>query len=247
MSGWLLLAILVAVLAVLALRWLATVPAGELARAIRTFVAVFGSLLGAGLVYAGRVGLAIAALAAAAVALRSLWRARRPADPLDDGEDGAEEAVSRAVTDWLEMELDHTSGRVDGRVRRGAKAGLRLSELDLDALLELLAEVRRHDPESVALLEAYLDRRDPTWRTRAHARGEEGGPARSGGGEMDEATAWAVLGLEPGADEEAIRAAHRRLMAKIHPDHGGSEYLARQLNLARDVLLRRKRARAARR
>ncbi len=245
MSGWLLLALLAAVLAVLALRWLATVPASELARAIRTFVAVFGSLLGAGLVYAGRVGLAIAALAAAAVALRSLWRARRPADPLE-GEDGAEDAVSRAVTDWLEMELDHASGRVDGRVRRGTKAGLRLSRLDLDALLELLAEIRAHDPDSVALLEAYLDRRDPAWRTRAHARREEAGPA-GGGGEMDEATAWAVLGLEPGADEEAIRAAHRRLMAKIHPDHGGSEYLARQLNLARDVLLRRKRAGATRR
>ena len=59
---------------------------------------------------------------------------------------------------------------------------------------------------------------------------------------MDEATAYAILGLEPGASEEAIKAAHRRLMARIHPDHGGSEYLARQLNLARDVLLRARRA-----
>jgi curved DNA-binding protein CbpA len=55
---------------------------------------------------------------------------------------------------------------------------------------------------------------------------------------MDEATALDILGLERGADEPAIRAAHRRLMSRVHPDHGGSDWLAARINQARDFLLK---------
>lgn len=56
-------------------------------------------------------------------------------------------------------------------------------------------------------------------------------------GPMTRAEAYEVLGLKPGASEEEIRAAHRRLMQAAHPDHGGSDWLASRVNLARDVLL----------
>jgi hypothetical protein len=46
-----------------------------------------------------------------------------------------------------------------------------------------------------------------------------------------------VLGLKPGASVEEIRAAHRRLLRTVHPDHGGSAELTRQVNAARDILL----------
>lgn len=56
----------------------------------------------------------------------------------------------------------------------------------------------------------------------------------------DEMRALAVLGLDPGASQEEIRVAHRRLLRNVHPDHGGTDELARRVNEARDVLLRPK-------
>lgn len=55
---------------------------------------------------------------------------------------------------------------------------------------------------------------------------------------LDEAEARAILGVGPADDAEAIRAAHRRLAAAVHPDVGGSTELMRRINLARDVLLK---------
>jgi hypothetical protein len=144
---------------------------------------------------------------------------------------------SSVETDLLAMRLDHISGEVDGRVRLGPAAGRELSALGLTALLELLEEAHRDDPPSVPLLEAYLDRRFPDW----HSKRADAPPPPSGAAGMDERTALEILGLAPGAEEVEIKAAHRQLMARLHPDHGGSAYLAAQLNQARDYLLRRRR------
>jgi hypothetical protein len=70
---------------------------------------------------------------------------------------------------------------------------------------------------------------------RSSSKRSTGG--RGGSSNMSRDDAYAVLGLAPGASETAIREAHRRLMAKVHPDKGGSDYLAAQINRARDVLL----------
>jgi hypothetical protein len=102
-------------------------------------------------------------------------------------------------------------------------------------LIALRAECIADDRESVPLIEAYLDRAWPDWRA-----GESGGADEEGAGTapMTEREAWGILDLEPGASQEDIKAAHHRLMKKLHPDQGGSTYLATKINQAKDLLLR---------
>src|SRR5690606_22371906 len=96
------------------------------------------------------------------------------------------------------------------------------------------------DDESRALLVAYLDRRDAGWREYAQADAATGRSAASSG-KMSEQEAYQILGLEPGASAEDIARAHRTLMKKLHPDQGGSTYLAARINEAKEVLTRRHR------
>ena len=56
---------------------------------------------------------------------------------------------------------------------------------------------------------------------------------------MAQEEAYRILGLKAGASDEDIKAAYRRLMGQMHPDHGGSDYLAAKINQAKDVLLKR--------
>jgi hypothetical protein len=217
----------------LLLRGFATTSPRDIAHALKTFAAAFSALASTGLLFTGRFGLALVTLAATAMAVRALVQGPRGADPMRDAAAGGSE--SSIETDLLTMRLDHGTGEVEGRVKRGSLAGRELGGLGLGDLLRLLDEAGREDPPSVPLLQAYLDRRFPDW----HAEGAA--PPEPSGGAMDERTALEILGLATGAGEAEIKAAHRKLMARLHPDHGGSPYLAAQLNRARDHLLRRPR------
>lgn len=160
---------------------------------------------------------------------------------LGGGDAGGQRSTIR--TRFLEMTLDHANGDLEGLVLEGEAQGQRLSALALDQLLRLLARYRGEDGQSAALLEAYLDRtQGADWRQPdegGEGRGghREGGQAPPGAGGMNRDEALAILGLAPGADEAAIRDAHRRLMQRLHPDRGGSDYLAAKLNEAKRVLL----------
>ena len=138
-------------------------------------------------------------------------------------------AANSVETAFLSMTLHHDSGRMTGSVKAGQFAGRDLATLTLSELLALLQECQVADADSVALLEAWLDRAHPDWRAEPAAE------PRSGA--MTRAEALEILGIAEGADEDAIRAAHRRLMRSAHPDQGGSAWLAARINAARDFLL----------
>jgi hypothetical protein len=137
-------------------------------------------------------------------------------------------------TTALEMVLDHDSGRMEGRCLKGRFTGREFSSLVESELLQLLDELRSSDPQGAVLVEAYLDRRCGGWRDRKSRPNAKRAPR---GATMTVNEAYDVLGLKPGAKEEHIRAAHRRLMMKFHPDQGGSTYLAARINEAKEVLL----------
>jgi hypothetical protein len=143
--------------------------------------------------------------------------------------------ASRVVTEHLEMELDHASGTMRGRVLKGFFAGRNIEDLRPVELAHLWQDCRYADPASAQLVEAFLDRIHPTWREDM-ARSEQERP-RGPDGRMTVEEALDILGLAPGADEAAIRQAHRELMLKLHPDRGGSTYLAAKINEAKDTLL----------
>ncbi|MFN3625100.1 MAG: DnaJ domain-containing protein [Hyphomicrobium sp.] len=142
---------------------------------------------------------------------------------------------SRIVTEHLEMELDHDTGEMRGRVLKGMFAGRDIASLSPTDLGLLWQDCRHVDHQSAQLVEAYLDRIHPSWREDM-ARGESD-MSRGPDGRMTEEEALEILGLAEGADEDAIRRAHRELMLKLHPDRGGSTYLAAKINEAKDVAL----------
>jgi len=146
---------------------------------------------------------------------------------------------SHIKTERLEMELDHDSGHMEGTCLSGRFAGRQLSTLSDGEVMELLAELRHDGAPEAAVMEAYLDWRLPGWRDQDSESTERARSGRRGArsNRMTAEEAYAVLGIGRGASEEDIRQAHRRLMMKMHPDQGGSTYLAARINEAKEVLL----------
>lgn len=239
-------AILAALLiTVLVLRWFARLPTPAARRVLKR--ALLWGLIAALLALAatGRLHWLYAGIGALVAALpRLIWyipllggllrryqahrAARRPSSS-----GGAQ--TSAVESRFVRMTMNHDSGEVEGIVLDGAFRGARLAELALDQLLELLRECRLEDEESARLLEAWLDRHHEGWQ-EARSSSSPGGAS-----DMTVEEALQVLGLEPGASEEDIINAHRRLMQKVHPDRGGSAWVAARINQAKDLLIRAQR------
>jgi hypothetical protein len=205
----------------------------RLARGLKVTGIVIAILAVATLAVSGRLAallMPLAMLMPALIRVRSLLDRYRPPS-------GGQ--TSTVATPFLRMTLDHDTGSMTGTILRGRFSGMRVEELGSADLVALLRECRAEDEEGARLLEAYLDRVHPDWREElgGERAGSSGSGARSTSGDMTVEEAYSILGLAPGADAEAIKEAHRRLMVKLHPDHGGSDYLATKINRARDVLL----------
>ncbi len=145
---------------------------------------------------------------------------------------GSASAAKRSTVSsrFLRMHLDHETGQLSGEVIEGRFKDWQLDEMSREQLDELRNTCRSEDPESLQLLEGYMEQR---FGQDFDSPQQE--PPPPGG--MSRQEAYEVLGLDDDADEDAIVAAHRSLMQKLHPDRGGSDYLAAKINQAKDLLL----------
>lgn len=196
-----------------------------------------------GLAATGRLNWVVAAAAATLPFLRRLpsllkvlpilnwlfprWQQRYRSRPAAGGPN-----ESTTETAMLRMTLNHTTGHMDGEIKSGPYQGRLLSELTANQLVALMASTA--DFDSQRLLESYLDRNHPNWR--AHQQDSAGATGGSSGA-MSRSEALEILGLADGASKEEIVGAHRRLIQRLHPDRGGSTFLAAQINGAKKLLL----------
>ncbi|WP_420347231.1 hypothetical protein [Pelagibius sp.] len=220
-------------------RWFVDADPRRVATVAKIAGAVFLGGLALLLVISGRISLLMMLLVALVFMRRVLKAARQQAQAMHGPSPGQ---ASEVRTRFLHMALDHDTGRMDGEILDGRFMGMWLSQLSLADLLTLLEDYRAEDEESASVLEAFIDRNhQEDWRGQESAGGTAGGEGERAGtaanGPMSREEALEILGLEEGASAVQIREAHRRLMQKIHPDHGGSNYLAAKLNEAKDLLL----------
>jgi hypothetical protein len=167
--------------------------------------------------------------------LLPMWQMLKNNNPFQGGRSnrsGNQKSMIR--TEYLEMALLHSTGDMDGEVIKGSFAGRKLSSMTVEELLQLAGECNV-DQDSIQVLEAYLDRMHGEWRdSSAHDSESAGTPQEPA---MNQQLALEVLGLAEGATREQVVKAHRKLMQKMHPDRGGTEYLAKKINAARDYLV----------
>jgi hypothetical protein len=220
----------------LGVAWFLRANPSTLARLARPILIVLGAL-GVG----GLLVLAVAflpgllpelfGLAGVVVTALIVRAARRQTTSAGFGSPGAGGQRTETRTAFLQAWIDHATGDVGGSVLQGRFVGRTLDGLADAELLELHGECAR-DPDSLKVLEAYLDRRlGAAWRRTQEA------PLRNPRVDMTRQEALSVLGLAESASPDDIRAAHRRLIQRVHPDVGGSADLAARINRAKDVLL----------
>lgn len=235
-AAYLLLGIFILAGLVIMLRTHASASPASLARATRQ-AAIISAALGAFLLLFrwpfGFVLVGIGAVMPLLLRWRALWPAFRSSPNQPTGR------TSRIDTKYLRMALDHDTGTLDGLVLAGKHHDQLLSKLTLEQLLEVREDCLAEDPEGLPLIEAYLDRiHGAGWRgADTSRRSADNASSKRASAAMTREEALQVLGLAPGASDAEIREAHHSLIQKLHPDHGGSDYLAAKVNQARDVLI----------
>jgi hypothetical protein len=156
---------------------------------------------------------------------------------------------SEIRTHYFIMRLEHDSGQLSGDIIAGPYQGRTLQSLTLEEALALLAQCRQNDPNGAQALETFIDRvHGPDWRANTASGTGQGtggenasrqGHPRQTDDVMTPQRAAEILGVSVNASAQEIRSAHRRLMKIAHPDQGGSDFLATQINRAKDSLLGR--------
>jgi len=246
MARLILLVGIVLVMGLLLRGFLRTSPA-VVARYIKTGLLGLAGILLIWLMASGRLGWLVPAIgglvavvvrmlpliARLAPALHRLWTLKRSSV-------GGPAQANRSVVEarFVRMRLDHDTGEMSGEVLEGVFAGRQMNDLTMDEVVQLLQMCLQQDEDSAALVKAYLDRiYGEDWQASAAKGG--GGHEASGSDAMTIEEACQVLGVASDASKQAIIEAHRRLIQRMHPDRGGTDYLAAKINQAKELLLSR--------
>jgi DnaJ-domain-containing protein 1 len=232
---WLAAGAVTLVLVLLSARVFANARVETIMAVLRWLAVVLGVALAGFLLFTGKGSQALFALLFFGPVAYNFYKRWKAQKTFSQGGRASPGQASRVETRTLRMELDHDSGTMTGTVLAGPYRGRDLAELSLMEIMVLWRDCRADDPESVPLIEAWLDRSFPDWRRTAGS--ERAATPPPAGGRMTRSEAYSVLGLAEGASEAEIRAAYLRLMRSAHPDRGGSAWLAARLNEARDVLI----------
>lgn len=249
------------------LRWLAKARPSDIRHLLFGGIAVLLVLVGLWLLLTGKLAAMFAALVAAIPFLfrvlkfgvmwpffkRMFGSARyrgRGANPHGSSSNGTRRnRFSEIRTQFLVMQLEHETGRLSGSVIAGSLAGRDLDGLGLDELQHLYVECCSAQDQSRTVLGTYLDRRSDcqdwrNWDCVGRADGSSSRQEQHGGNSgfrsegMDVTEASKILGLGKNPSRAEINRAYQTLIKAVHPDHGGSDYLASRVNAARQVLLR---------
>jgi len=136
---------------------------------------------------------------------------------------------SQFRTKSLLVQVNFATREMDGEILQGEFTGKRLSELSPEQLQSLSESLKEADRESYVLLQTYM--------MRNNRGGSQQSYQANNLSELTEKEAYEILGLEANASKEDVTKAHKRLMQRLHPDRGGSDYLAAKINGAKDKLI----------
>lgn len=261
---WFLLGIGLFVAAGFIIRWLSSAEPKHV-RKIGMWVVVLSlGVLAAWLLLTGKLAAMVAALVAAIPflsrilkigllwpLLRRMFGFARSGGGRPSGRASAGSGrVSEIKTDYLHMYLDHDSGQLAGTIVRGSMIGRDLDTLGVDEMRVLYVECCGAQDQSQTVLKPIwnADRIVQDGRTGRRRDENDNGNGRAGNdyeqadsgfrsGEMNAGEARRILGVSEQATREEINRAYQVLIKAVHPDHGGSDYLASKINAARSLLL----------
>lgn len=224
----LLLALILLVSVMWFMSWYGKAPADKRNGAIKTGLLYFVALALLLLVITGRIPILFAAISAAIPFFHRLM-AYKGLFGMVGRIAGEKFGPTTLTTAWLIVEYDLVNRSLDGTVIQGQFLDKKLSQLNDSELSTLLTEVKQ-DFQSRAAINAFIMAR----KGKDSAQQNTAPPSDAS---LSVTQAYEILGLKQNATPDEIKKAHKLLMQKIHPDRGGSSYLAAQINAAKARLL----------
>lgn len=133
-------------------------------------------------------------------------------------------------TKFLKVQLSKEN--LQGEIIEGPLKGNQLAELSSEDIEKLSLYYKENDKESLLLLHAYIQHQN----INPNSRQQNSQYQEPSSLEPSKKEALEILGLDDSAGREEILKAHKKLLQRLHPDRGGSNYLAAKVNRAKDIL-----------